>query len=185
MKPSLSLSLRLALSLVTCACVDVKGPPVVANKKTLADSADQVAFGQRTTITDRGLNRAEIHSDTAYIFDENSRTEMRMVNGIFFDSQGNKNAVLSSRSGQYNERLHALEARGDVIITAIDGRRLETPFVRFDQRTNQISSDSVFTMTEQDGRVVHGIGFHTDPDLNNMHIDKLKSARAGQVAVPE
>ena len=57
--------------------------------------------------------------------------------------------------------------------------------MRFDQRTNQISSDSVFTMTEQDGRVLHGIGFHTDPDLNNLHVDKMLSAKAGPVAVPK
>jgi LPS export ABC transporter protein LptC len=167
------------------ACTDVKGPPLSANKKTIADSADQVAFGQRTLITDRGLNRAEILSDTAFIFDENTRTDMRIVNAVFYDSQGNKNAVMSSRMGQYNERLHSLEARGDVRITAIDGRHLESPFVRYDQRMNQVSSDTTFTMTDPDGRVIKGIGFTTDPDLQNFKVLRLGSAKGGAVAVPK
>ena len=168
-----------------CACKEEKGPPIAANKQTIADSADQVLYGQRMLITDRGLNRAEIHSDTAYFFDENTRTEMRVVDGVFFNSQGLRNAVLTSRTGLFNQRLNSLEARGDVVITTIDGRRLETPFVRYDQRLNLVSSDTTFTLTDPDGRVLRGIGFTTDPDLNDLKVVKMLSAKAGPVAVPK
>lgn len=180
--------MRTALLLVAallCACTDDKGPPIAASTKTIADSADQVLYGQRMLITDRGLNRAEIHSDTAYFFDENTRTDMRVVDAVFFDTQGLRNAVMTSRTGLYNQRLNLLEARGNVIITAVDGRRLETPFVRFDQRLNLVSSDTVFTMTDSDGRIVHGIGFTSDPDLNSVHIVKLISGKAGPVEIPK
>jgi LPS export ABC transporter protein LptC len=176
--------LLLVLALVS-ACKDEKGPPVAANRKTIADSADQVLYSQRMLITDRGLNRAEIHSDTAYFFDENTRTDMRVVDGIFFDSQGLRDAVLTSRTGVYNQRLNSLEARGEVVITTVDGRRLETPFVRYDQRVNLISSDTIFKLTVPDGRVVRGIGFTSDPDLNNVHIVKQISAKAGPVEIPK
>lgn len=155
----------------------------------MADSADQVLWGQRTLITDKGLLRAEIHADTAYFFDENTRSDMRVVDGVFFDSQGAREAVLTARSGIYNQRLNSLEAYGDsarpVIITAIDGRRLETSFVRYNNGANLVSSESTFTMTEPGGRVVHGIGFVTDPDLNNVKVLKLISAKAGPVVVPK
>ena len=179
-----SLLLALALALLS-ACKEDKGPPIAANHKTLADSADQVLYSQRMTITDRGLNRAEILSDTAYLFDENTRTEMRVVDGVFFNSQGLRNAVLTSRTGLFNQRLNSLEARGDVVITTIDGRRLETPFVRYDQRLNLVSSDTTFTLTDPDGRVLRGIGFTTDPDLNDLKVVKMLSAKAGPVAVPK
>jgi LPS export ABC transporter protein LptC len=178
-------SFTAALLLLLGACTQVKGPPVAATRQTLADSADQVAFGERYLITDQGLNRAEIHADTAYIFDDNTRTDMRIVNGIFFDSQGARDAVLSSRTGIFNERTNALEARGDVVITSIDGRRLESPFVRYDRRVNIISSDTVFTMTAPDGRIIHGIGFTTDPDLNNIHVMHVISGKAGAVDIPK
>ena len=188
-KPLLRAIALLALALVAGACKEEKGPPIAANKKTIADSADQVLYGQRMLITDRGLNRAEIHSDTAYFFDENTRTEMRVVDGVFFDSQGLRDAVLTSRTGLYNQRLNSLEARGDralpVVITTIDGRRLETTYVRYDQRVNLISSDSMFTLTDPDGRVLHGIGFTTDPDLNNVHVVKQISGKAGAVVIPK
>jgi LPS export ABC transporter protein LptC len=170
---------------LTAACKEIKGPPVAANKKTIADSADQVLWGQQTIITDRGLLRAEIHADTAYFFDENTRSDMRIVDGVFFDSQGARDAVLTSRAGIYNQRLNSLEASGDVVITSVDGRRLVTPFVRYDQRQNLVSSDSVFTLTAPDGRVLHGIGFVTDPDLNNVHVIKEISGKAGAVVVPQ
>ena len=180
--------MRKALLLATallCACNEEKGPPIAANKQTIADSADQVLYGQRMLITDRGLNRAEIHSDTAYFFDENTRTEMRVVDGKFFNSQGLLDAVLTSRTGIYNQRLNSLEARGDVVITTIDGRRLETPFVRYDNRINLVSSDTTFKLTDPDGRVLRGIGFTTDPDLNDLKVVKMLSAKAGPVAVPK
>ncbi|MFI5244032.1 MAG: LPS export ABC transporter periplasmic protein LptC [Gemmatimonadales bacterium] len=177
-------ALLLAIALL-CACKEEKGPPIAANTKSIADSADQVLYGQRMLITDRGLNRAEILSDTAYFFDENTRTEMRVVRGTFFDAQGKTDAILTSRTGLFNQRLNSLEARGDVVITTIDGRHLETPFVRYDQRVNLVSSDSVFTLTTEDGRVLHGIGFTTDPDLNSVHIVKTLSARAGAVVIPK
>ena len=176
--------LLLATALL-CACTDDKGPPIAANTMTTADSADQVLYGQRMLITDRGLNRAEIHSDTAYFFDENTRTDMRIVHADFFDSQGVRNAIMTSRTGIYNQRLNSLEARGNVVITAVDGRRLETPFVRYDNRLNVVSSDTVFTMTDPDGRVVHGIGFTSDPDLNSVHIAKVINAKAGAVEIPK
>jgi LPS export ABC transporter protein LptC len=179
-------SLLLAAGLLGGAsCQEIKGPPVAVGKKTIADSADQVLFNQRMIITDRGLNRAEIHSDTAYFFDENTRTDMRVVDAIFFDVQGKKDAVMTSRTGVYNQRLNSLEARGDVVITGVDTRRLETPYVRYDNRLNLISSDTTFTMTDPDGRVLKGIGFTSDPDLNSVHVLRQKSAKAGPVAVPK
>ncbi len=180
--------MRRALAVVAmllCACKDPKGPPIAANKQTLADSADQVLFNQRMLITDRGLNRAEIDSDTAYFFDENTRSDMRVVRGIFFDSDGKKDAVMTSRTGQFNQRLNSLEARGDVVITGMDGRTLVTPHVRYDQRVNLISGDTIFTLTTSDGKVLHGIGFTSDPDLNTVRVLKEISSKAGAVVIPK
>ena len=159
-------------------------PLPIASRKTIADSADQVAFGVRNLITDRGVLRAEVLSDTAFFFDENTRLEMRVVRGVFFGATGAKDAVLTSRSGLYNTRIGVLEARGDVIVVSTDGRRLETPFLRFDQRVNKISSESSFVMTEP-GRSVHGIGFVSDPDMQNINVTHVLSAKTGAVAVPE
>jgi LPS export ABC transporter protein LptC len=174
-----------ALAFTVSACNTDKVKTVAPGRMTLADSADQVIFGARTLITDGGLKRAEIRSDSAFFFDENTRVEMTgFVRGTFFNSQGAQDAILTSRSGMYNTRTGTLEARGDVVINSLDGRRLTTPFVRFDQRLNKISSDSAFVMTEP-GREVRGTGFVSDPDMNNIVVLHLKQGKTGAVALPE
>ena len=147
-----------------------------------ADSADQVMFGARSVLTDRGLLRAELIADTAYFYDENTRIEMRQVHLTFFTQTGAKNAVLTSRAGTYNTRLGNMEARGDVVVVAEDGRRLTTPQLRYAQARNEISSDSTFTLTEP-GRTLEGVGFTSDPNLNTVRC--LKACRgAGAITIP-
>jgi LPS export ABC transporter protein LptC len=174
----------LALTALVAACNTSSPLPISAGKKTLADSADQVVFGSHTLITDRGLLRASIDSDTAFFFDDNTRVDMIVVRGIFFSSTGAKDAVMTSMFGTYNNRLGMLEARGEVEVSSVDGRTLKTPFLRFDQRTNQISSDSAFTMKEP-GHDLVGIGFRSDADLQNIIVNKLISSKAGTVALPD
>lgn len=150
------------------ACDKRKQPPVVPNTP-LADSADQVMFGARSLLTDRGLMRAELHGDTAYFFDDNTRIELRVVKVDFYTTTGQKNADLKSREGTYSTRQGAMEARGNVVIVSVDGRRLTSQHVRFDQNRNQISSDSAFVLTEP-GRVLRGVGFISDPDMTNVRV---------------
>jgi LPS export ABC transporter protein LptC len=169
---------------VVTACTSQNALPIASNKKTMADSADQVMWGSRTLITDRGLQRAQIESDTAFFFDENTRVEMVIVRAIFFNSAGAKDAVMTSRAGTYNNRLGVLEARGDVEMHSVDGRILNTPFLRFDQRTNQIFSDSAFTLKEP-GRDLVGVGFRSDPDMQNVTVTRVISSRTGAVALPD
>ena len=166
------------------ACNGSGALPISTGKKTMADSAEQVAFGMRTLITDRGLMRASIESDTSFFLDDNTRVEMIVVRGIFFNSAGAKDAVMTSHFGAYNTRLQILEARGSVELTSVDGRKLNTPFLRFDQRSNQIYSDSAFTLKEP-GRDLVGIGFRSDADMQNVVVTKMISSKAGTVALPE
>jgi LPS export ABC transporter protein LptC len=179
-------ALAIAAAIGVTACGDKKaatGSATTKGKKSMADSADQVIFGQRTLITDRGLNRAQIESDTAYFFDENTRIDMRIVRGLFFSSVGAKDAVMTSRTAMYNTRTQMLEAHGDVVISTIDSRTLKTPFLRYDQRTNQISSDSAFVLTSP-GKELRGIGFVSDPDMNNVNVKHAQKAKAGTFTLP-
>jgi len=78
-----------------------------------------------------------------------------------------------------------MEARGNVIVLSEDGRRLETPQLRFDPGRNEISGDSAFVLTRPED-VVTGIGFITDPDLTRIRIIKAFSGRTTKsVAQPE
>lgn len=168
----------------TAACAKVEAPPVGERIDTLADSADQVLYGARFAITDRGLRRADIQSDTAYFFNQNTRMVLRPLRGTFFSANGARDGIIQAREGTYDTRLGVLEARGDVLVNTLDGKRLETPYSKFDQRSNLLSSDSVFHLTEP-GREVRGIGFTSDADFSTFRVVKLLSAKAGSVTLPQ
>jgi len=162
------------------ACSSKKQPPVAAHSP-LADSADQVMYGMRFVLTDKGLNRALLQSDTAYFFDENTRIELEKVHTTFFTATGAKNALLTSERGRYNSRTNNMVARKNVVVVTEDGRRLTTPELNYNQQTNEISSDSAFVMTEPNRRI-EGIGFRSDPDMKNIRILKGASGIARGVS---
>ena len=151
---------------------------------SLLDSADQVAFGFRTLVTDGGLLRAEVFADTALFLDQSTRASLRRVHGDFFGATGSKEATLTARIGSLNTRANVLEAWGDVVITSVDGRVLKTPMVRYIQSQNLVSSDSAFTLTEPGEKEMRGVGFRTDPSLNAIEVLQVNRARGGTVRMP-
>ena len=110
------------VAVLAAACQQTSSPPV-AKRSVVPDSADQVMYGVRFFLTDGGLRRAELVSDTAFMYDENTRTELRVVNTTFYKVSGEKDAVLTSRTGSYNIRLGSMEARGNVVVVSTEGSK--------------------------------------------------------------
>ena len=177
-----TIGLALALGSAAACAEKATVPTVAQNRNILADSADQVMFHIRTVLTDRGMLRADLRSDTAFFFNDNTKIELRGVNTTFYTTTGQKSAVLTSREGTYDTRLHQTEARKDVVVVSEDGRRLTTPQLRFQEQRNEISSDSAFVLTEP-GRRVQGIGFVSDPNLKNIRVKRVTSS-SGAFTLP-
>jgi LPS export ABC transporter protein LptC len=165
------------------ACTDTS-TPTTTRAATAADSADQIMFGVRFFVTDAGVRRAEVHADTAYMYEDNTRTEMRQVNATFFTQTGTQDGVLTSQQGTYNTRLGNMEARGNVVVTATDGRKLESPHLKYDPARNEITSDSSFVVTEKSGRKSSGIGFISDPDLRSIRVLRAAKISGTPVEIP-
>lgn len=170
------------LVLAGYACGNGKTPPLAA-RNALADSADQVMYHAKSILTDRGVMKAELHADTGYFFDDNTRIEMRAVETTFFTATGAKNAVLTSREGTYNTRTGNMEARGSVVVITQDGRRLTTPELRYIQGKNAITSDSAFVLTDSTHRQMTGIGFDSDPNMNDVRCLRACAGTAGVVSL--
>jgi LPS export ABC transporter protein LptC len=156
-------------------------PPVKATA-SLADSAEQVMLNVRTSLTDHGVLRGELFADSAYVFDEGTRFELRKVHTTFNTATGVKNGTMSADRGRYNLRQQLLEGFGNVVVTTTEGKRLTSPQLRYSQAANEVASDTSFTMVEP-GRTVSGIGFRADPQLTNVRV--LKGARGqGSFTLP-
>ena len=92
------LLVAVAIGAVGAACSEVQEAPGASGSgDIMLDSADHVAFGFRTSITDGGVLRAEVYADTALFFDQNTRATLRQVRGEFFDEAGIKEADMTSR----------------------------------------------------------------------------------------
>jgi hypothetical protein len=76
-----------------------------------------------------------------------------------------------------------MEARGDVVVVSEDGRRLTTPELRYGQTRNQIMSDSSFVLTDSTQKMT-GVGFVSDPNMNNVRCLKACAGSAGMVTLP-
>jgi LPS export ABC transporter protein LptC len=139
-------------------------------------------FGVSTVITNRGVLRAQLAADTGYFFDGNSRIEVRHEKTTFYTNTGQPNATLTSVEGTYNMRRGQMEARRNVVVVTTDGKRLETEQLRYEQATDQISSDSAFVLTEPT-RTLRGIGFTSDPDLTNVRVKKVLRG-SGAITLP-
>lgn len=159
------------------ACGRQGSAPPVATTSSLADSAEQVMLNVRTLLTDRGVQRGEMFADSAYIFDNSTRFELRKVRATFNTASGVKDGVMSGNRGRYSTSQQMLEGFGNVIVTTNAGRKLTSPHLRYSQALNEISSDSAFTMVEP-GRTLSGVGFRSDPQLNNLVVLKAPSGRS-------
>lgn len=164
------------------ACGDVEPPPITT-EPTLADSADQVMFNVRFGLIRDGIRRGELFADTAFVFDQNARMELRGVRSNFYTEAGSLQGTLISREGTYDSRNGLLEARGNADVTTADGRKLTSPELRYDISQNQVLSDSSFVLTEP-GRRVEGIGFSSDPSLRNVVIRKTIGGAGGAITIP-
>ena len=158
------------LGLSAAACPTAKRrpakPPARAVTSPLPDSADQILFGFRALVTDKGVANGELLADTALVFDDGTRLELRRVNLTFFNKLGAHDGVMTARAGTYNVRLSRIEVRGDAIVTRDDGKRLTSPMLVYDQVRNQFFTDSTFVFSEPK-RTLTGIGFESDPRLAN------------------
>lgn len=173
----------LAVTLVASGCKSNKTTPPVSARSALADSAGQVMYGAKFNLTDQGVMHAQLVADTAYFFDDNTRVELMHVNSTFYTTAGVKSAVLTSRRGTYHTNTGQMVARGNVVVNSEDGRHLTSEELQYDQSRNEISSDSAFVITEPDRRL-EGVGFRSDPNLQNVHVLKVLSGTGGAVVIP-
>lgn len=155
-----------AIAVAACESAPV---PAVAAAATLPDSAEQVMYKLRHLLTNAGVRRAQLVSDTAFFYDDGNRIDLRVVRVVFFGQAGDSSSVLTGRTGRYDVRQRRVEGRGNVVVTSVDGKRLTSPHLVYDQFTNQITSDTSFTFTEP-GRTLSGVGLRTDPQLRNVQV---------------
>lgn len=89
----------------------------------------------------------------------------------FFDDK-NQKSVVTSDYGIIYSQTNLIDLRGNVVIVAHDGKKLETPQLFWDRENSWIFTEKEFTYTNpQDGTVMDGEGmdFNRDFSFFNAH----------------
>ena len=162
------------------ACTDSKQPPV--GVATPMDTAEQVGFNVRTVLTGNGIQRGELQADTMYVYNDQTKFDFRNARVKFNTETGAPNGTMRADRGIYDQRTQILEGFGHVVITTLDGKKLTSPHLKFNQLTNEVSSDTTFQMVAGH-RTQSGVGFKTDPNLSRFAC--LRDCRtSGLVTLP-
>ena len=154
------------------------GPDRVAEVQELADSADQMLIDMRTVMTNLGVRQANLRADTAFLYENSGRTDLKKIEVTFFSTTGTQTSVLTADTGLYFIRSGQMEARGNVVVVRSDGARLTTSLLKYNQSTNEVSTDQPYTFVEGE-RQAQGQGFVSDPSFSNIRTQRLRGTGGG------
>lgn len=151
---------------VASACREVATPPI-QHGAMAADTAEQFLTGMETNLIEAGIRRAHVRSDSTTVYDRSQRLVMYGVTADFYNANGVKEGVLTAKHGTYNRMTELMEAFGDVVLIGNDGRRLNTPHLRYNKAANEVTGDSAFVAIQPDG-TMRGVKFLTDPSMKTI-----------------
>lgn len=178
--PALALAFGLAAGALGCRQEGVT-PAVTA---AIPDSADMVLFDMERGLFTDGVRRAVITADTAFIYQNSQLSELRNLRVVFFDNAGSQTSVLTAREATYQMQHESLDARGDVVVTTADGKRLATAHLIYDKPGNLVRTDSAFTY-DAPGEQLRGNGFRADPEFQYVSVEQPRGRqREGGILLP-
>lgn len=158
-----------AVAVVVLAACGGGADPVGGEAQPDMD-ADRVVFGLEHVVTVDGVKRAVLYADTAFMYDDSARVELRVVRLELSQPEGTDAATLTSRRGRLNRDTQRMFASGDVVLVTVEGdRRIETEELHYDPRADSVWSD-VPTMLHQDETTIRGDGFTSDGRLHNLKV---------------
>lgn len=154
----------------------------MAAVEAAADTADQLLIGLTQYITQDGVRKAYLEADSAFLYENSGRAELKTVQVTFFAEAGDTSSVVTGKIGSYDWRTGRMEAREDVVVTLSNGGRLTTSVLRYDQARNELSTDQHYVYTAPD-RQMEGDGFVTDPALSVFRTTRPRGT-AGSFTLP-
>jgi len=168
----IALLLATACSLAGAASCRESTKPRVGRPLGPIDTAEQVGFGVRTLLTGNGVQRGELQADTMFVYNDQTKFDFRNARVKFNTETGAPNGTMRADRGLYDTRTQVLEGFGNVVVTTLDGKKLTSPHLKFNQLANEVTSDTTFALKAGD-REQRGIGFTADPNLTHFRCMRM------------
>ncbi|MDR0743616.1 MAG: LPS export ABC transporter periplasmic protein LptC [Tannerella sp.] len=125
-----------------------------------------------TLVSDSGITRYKVITDTWLMFDKASEPYWYFPDGVYlekFDTAFNIEASIRADTARYFQRRGLWQADGHVDISNTEGVRLETSQLFWDEKKETIYSDSFVKITKGED-VNTGIGFLSNKDMSEYTI---------------
>jgi LPS export ABC transporter protein LptC len=164
------------------ACGGKPKADAVAQVQAAADTADQLMIGLTQYITENGVRKAYLEADTAFLYENAGRADLKNVRVSFFGVAGDTSSVVTGKVGFYDWRSGKMETREDVLVLLSNGGRLTTSVLRYDQARNEVSTDQHYVYVAPDQHM-EGEGFTTDPALSQFRTQRPRG-KAGAITLP-
>ena len=132
-------------------------------------------FVGKTSIVMVDSGKTEWIMRTTYMVKKRNgdKTEATPVEFDYFGGKKEPQSHLTARHGEtFGQTFESFFVEGNVVVTSTKGYKLKSDNLRWDKKKNQIVSDSRVHFKTLQGDMLTGIGFESDPDLENWKILK-------------
>ena len=163
-------TILLTVLALLCGCSDDKVNS--AGQSGVADSLsqpDSELTGARITLSDRGRVTAEILCRRIRSFEARDSTMAYVVDVTSFDSTGNATGHVVADSGVIHETSGEFNLYGHVVLITESEAKLETDYLYWNSRTDQMETDAYVKITRGDD-VITGWGLQADQGLDRVRI---------------
>lgn len=137
--------------------------------------ADYVLASIKHYMTEDGVRRGVLSSDSAYFYADSAKANLKKVHLVLYGVAGQEVADLTSKTGQLDQRSNAMTARGDVVLVGkgTGAQRVETQELHYDPNQHRIWSDIASTIY-QNGNRTQTDGFTADDQLQNITMNRVR-----------
>jgi len=155
------------------ACED-KIKPTVLSEVDSRTLPQQESWNSTVTLTDSGRVKAVIRAGYIRVFEDPRRT--LLSEGVvvdFYNDEGVRNSVLTSREGSVNDVTNDFEAWGDVVVVSQeDSSTLRTVRLFWDNRRQLIHTPEFVSIVSPKEKI-QGTGLEAEQNLNRYRIFRV------------
>ena len=171
-------SIILAIALLD-GCTRSVPPPTVESVQVV-DGPDQETWDPRLTLSEDGRPRLSLRAPYMAYYDRGDSTYM-VLSGLddssrvyaeIFDADGITAAQVEADRIIFHDRERRMEARGNVIATAKEGRTVESEQLEWSEFQKTVSTNGFARITMPD-RKLRGFGLMADEELLDVSLSNV------------
>ena len=139
-------------------------------KKFIDDDSDPDVTGHNVEVLYSDSARLQMRMVTPYMAQFTSAQEQRreFPQGIhvwFYEKTGELKAEIVADWARHDMEKELWEARGNVVLTNAEGRKLETEQMFWNEKKGEVFSEKYTKITEKNGNIYSGDSFWTKQDF--------------------